>query len=109
MSLALSFFVAFAKINGSIDLSMVFMKFPEQYNNQYTPNRESQCTVSLKHKSPWDATHSGSQRSQCKIMQISMGRCAPAIIYFVCLMFGVFYGSKIRNHIVDAASMQSLF
>jgi len=25
------------------------------------------------------------------------------------LMFGVFYGSKIRNHIVDAASMQSLF
>ena len=23
------------------------------------------------------------------------------------LMFGVFYGSKIRNHIVDAASMQS--
>jgi len=74
-----------------------------------TPNRESQRTVSLNHKSPWDATHSGSQRSQCKIMQISMGRCAPAIIYFVCLMFGVFYGSKIRNHIVDAASMQSLF
>jgi hypothetical protein len=25
------------------------------------------------------------------------------------LMFGVFYGCKIRNHIVDAASMQSLF
>ena len=53
-----------------------------------TPNRESQCTVPLKHKSPWDAAHLGSQRSQCKIMQISMGRCAPAIIYFVqCSVF----------------------
>ena len=34
----------------------------------HTPNRESQCTVSLKHKSPWDAAHSGSQRSQCNLM-----------------------------------------
>ena len=34
----------------------------------FTPNRESQCTVSLKHKSPWDAAHSGSQRSQCNLM-----------------------------------------
>jgi len=37
----------------------------------------------FENKSQWDAAHSGSHRSQCKIMQISMGRCAPAIIYFV--------------------------
>ena len=59
--------------------------------------------------------------------QITMGRCAfrmsqksvqnyanqhgtlCASNHLFRLMFGVFYGSKIRNHIVDAASMQSLF
>ena len=43
-----------------------------------------------KHKSPWDAVHSGSQRSQPKFMEISMGRCGPTIatsIYFIsCLV-----------------------
>ena len=59
--------------------------------------------------------------------QITMGRCALrksqksvqnyanqhgtlcASNHLFRLMFGVFYGSKIRNHIVDAASMRSLF
>ena len=42
----------------------------------------------FENKSQWDAAHSGSHRSQCKIMQISMGRCAPAIICFVsCSVF----------------------
>jgi hypothetical protein len=59
--------------------------------------------------------------------QITMGRCAfrksqksvqkyatqhgtqCASNHLFRLVFGVFYGSKIRNHIVDAASKQSLF
>ena len=43
----------------------------------------------FENKSQWDAAHSGSHRSQCKIMQISMGRCAPAIIY--CVKCSVFF------------------
>ena len=39
------------------------------------------------HKSPWDAVHSGSQRSQQKFMQISMGCYVPIMIYFIlCLV-----------------------
>ena len=34
----------------------------------------------FENKSQWDAAHSGSHRSQCKIMQISMGRI-PAILW----------------------------
>ena len=37
------------------------------------------ATSIFENKSQWDAAHSGSHRSQCKIMQISMGRCAPPI------------------------------
>ena len=48
-----------------------------------TLNRESQCTVCLKHKSAWDAAHSGSQRSQCKLMQISLGRWVETVFYFI--------------------------
>ena len=46
-----------------------------------TPSWENQCVVCLK-KTRWGAAHSGSHRSQCKIVQISIGRCVPSIIFF---------------------------
>jgi len=49
---------------------------------EYTQSGKSVHRL-FENKSQWDAAHSGSHRSQCKIIQISMGRCAPAIIYFV--------------------------
>ena len=58
-----------------------------------TLNRGSQCTVCLKHKSAWDAAHSGSQRSQCKLMQIRMGRWVKTVFYFISFLF-VFMAGK---------------
>ena len=39
----------------------------------------------------------------------TLRRKSQKSVHLFRLMFGVFYGSKIKNHIVDAASMQSLF
>ena len=45
------------------------------YMHTYTQSGKS-AHRPFENKSQWDAPHSGSHRSQCKIMQISMGLCA---------------------------------
>ena len=44
------------------------------YQGSRTPDRESQCIHPGHASFQWDAAHSGSQRSQCKIIQITMER-----------------------------------
>ena len=57
------------------------------------PSQESQCTICLKHTSPWDAAQSGNHRNQNSCMQTSMGRWVSTIIYFI-LSFFVFMAGK---------------
>ena len=60
---------------------------PLSWSNPYTQSGKSVHRL-FENKSQSDAAHSGSHRSQCKIMKIGMGRCAPAIIYFIsCSVF----------------------
>ena len=77
---------------GKLTISMVIFNSYLNYP-MGTPGRESQCTVCLKHKSAWDAAHSGSQRSQCKLMQISMGRWVNTVFYFISFLL-VFMAGK---------------
>ena len=54
----------------SMDIIWGFIKFYESI----TPDRESQCIHPGHASFQWDAAHSGSQRSQCKIMHFTMER-----------------------------------
>ena len=59
----------------------------------------------FENKKTWDAAKS--QKSVKNYANQHGTLCASDHLFR--LMFGIFYGSKIKNHIVDAASMQSLF
>ena len=52
-----------------------------------TPTRESQCNVRLALESYWYAAHSGSQRSQCKSIQILLVRRMSNNVVFSCSFF----------------------
>ena len=51
-----------------------------------TPTRESQCNVRLALESYWYAAHSGSQRSQCKSIQILLVRRTSHDVVFSCFV-----------------------
>ena len=64
-------------------LIYTWLLYCDIYLLHYTQSGKSVQRLFESNKSQWDAAHSGSHRSQCNIVQISMGRCVPAIIYFV--------------------------
>ena len=64
-------------------LIYTWLLYCDIYLLPYTQSGKSVQRLFESNKSQWDAAHSGSHRSQCNIVQISMGRCVPAIIYFV--------------------------
>ena len=51
-----------------------------------TPTRESQCNVRLALESYWYAAHSGSQRSQCKSIEILLVRRISSSWFFCVLL-----------------------
>ena len=52
-----------------------------QMKSTHTPTLESQCNVRLALESYWYAAHSGSQRSQCKSIQILLVRRMSNNVY----------------------------
>ena len=70
----------------------------------HTPSRESKCNICLK------TNHNGTLRIQ-EVTEVSAKLCKSAwdaVRQQSSIVRCFFYGSKIRNHIVDAASISSM-